>query len=81
MSHIILESVIVIFSTINESKVTNEENEIILSYDISFGEKQIKDISVNKTKIETLINLCNQNNLSPIHIYDVIDDFLVDLNI
>lgn len=72
---------IVIFYTINESKVTNEENEIILSYGISFWEKQIKDISVNKTKIETLINLCNQNNLSPIHIYDVIDDFLVDLNI
>ena len=72
---------IVIFYTINESKVTNEENEIILSYGISFGEKQIKDISVNKTKIETLINLCNKNNLSPIHIYDVIDDFLVDLNI
>ena len=72
---------IVIFYTINESKVTNEENEIILSYGISFGEKQIKDISVNKTKIETLVSLCNQNNLSPIHIYDVIDDFLVDLNI
>lgn len=72
---------IAIFYTINESKVTDEENEIILSYDISFGEKQIKDISVNKTKIETLVNLCNKNNLSPIHIYDVIDDFLVDLNI
>ena len=72
---------IAIFYTINESKVTDEENEIILSYGISFGEKQIKDISVNKTKIETLVNLCNKNNLSPIHIYDVIDDFLVDLNI
>ena len=72
---------IAIFYTINESKVTNEENEIILSYGISFGEKQIKDISVNKTKIETLVNLCNKNNLFPIHIYDVIDDFLVDLNI
>ena len=72
---------ITIFYTINESKITNEENETILSYGISFGETHIKDISVNKSKIKTLVNLCNKNNLSLIHIYDVVDDFLVDLKI
>lgn len=72
---------ITIFYTINESKITNEENETILSYGISFGKTHIKDISVNKSKIKTLVNLCNKNNLSPIHIYDVVDDFLVDLKI
>lgn len=35
------------------------------------------DISVNKNDIANLVSLCNELKLDPIHIRDVIDDFLV----
>ncbi len=36
----------------------------------------IKDISLSKKKISALIKRCNRLRLSPLHIYEVIDDFL-----
>lgn len=37
-----------------------------------------EDISINRERVQTLISMCNQLSLSPIHIYDVIQDFLID---
>ncbi len=36
----------------------------------------IRDITPNRTAIETLIRQCNEGALSPIHLADVVDDFL-----
>lgn len=36
----------------------------------------IADISTDRTRMEELIKLINRNNLSIIHIYDIIEDFL-----
>jgi len=38
----------------------------------------VHDITSDKNRIINLINLCNQLELSSIHLHDVIDDFLAD---
>ena len=37
---------------------------------------KVQDISSNKNAIKDLVDLCNRLELSPIHLYDVIEDFL-----
>ena len=63
---------------INQSTITDENGQQHTTYGISYNDTTVKDISINKAKVENLISLCNKLDLSPIHIYDVIDDFLVD---
>ncbi len=38
----------------------------------------VTDITADKEKLEGLVELCNREGLSPIHLYDVIEDFLCD---
>ena len=38
---------------------------------------EIRDISTNYNKIKNLVYLCNDENLSPIHLMDVVEDFIV----
>ena len=69
---------------INETKIKNENNKEISTYGITYINKPnmvISDISINKKKVENLVELCNKNNLSPLHLMDVIDDFLVDFEV
>ena len=35
----------------------------------------------DKEKVERLVSLCNSLNLSPMHLDDVVEDFLTDLEI
>lgn len=37
---------------------------------------KIEDITTSKYELCTLVQLCNDLSLDPIHIYDVVDDFL-----
>lgn len=37
---------------------------------------RVSDVSTDKNKVENLIALCNEEHLEPVHIYDVIEDFL-----
>lgn len=66
---------------LHEKTISNDNNQETKSYGISYEGIIIEDISTNKEKIEKLIILSNELDLSPIHIYDVIDDFLVDFEI
>lgn len=66
---------------INETKVKTEDNEEALSYGITYKDIIIEDVSVEKEKIEKLVHLCNELELDPIHIHDVVDDFLVNFEI
>ncbi|MBQ9939991.1 MAG: hypothetical protein IJO74_00415 [Clostridia bacterium] len=38
--------------------------------------KYIGDICDREEKIENLVRLCNQSDLSPVHLYDVVEDFI-----
>ena len=66
---------------INKSFVTDEDGVKHETYGISFDDKNIYDISTEKDKVEKLIKLCNENDASPLHINDIIEDFLVDFEI
>lgn len=61
-----------------KSKVNDEDGNIFDTYGISYKEIVIEDISTNKTNVEKLVRLCNELELSPIHLNDVVEDFLVD---
>lgn len=41
---------------------------------------QVDDITTQRRELEKLIVKLNREHLSPVHIYDVIDDFLVCLS-
>jgi len=47
-----------------------EDNYIYISNALS-------DISVDKLQIANLTNLLNENNVSPIHLKDIVEDFLI----
>lgn len=66
---------------INQTTIKDEKNTSIITYGISYGNSKISDISTDKSKVEKLVSLCNKLNLSPAHINDVIEDFLVDFEI
>ncbi len=36
----------------------------------------VRDVSPDKDRVLDLIKLCNQVELSPVHLFDVIEDFL-----
>ena len=38
---------------------------------------RISDVTLNETQLISLIDRCNQLNLSPIHLKDIIDDFIL----
>lgn len=67
--------------TLNESAITDEQGITHKTYGITCEERIILDISTNKQSTETLIKKANEMGLSPIHLDDVIEDFLVDLKI
>ena len=51
-------------------------NKVILLYGIEAVRRvvAVPNISTNKKKVEELIKLCNEGNLSPVHLNDVIQD-------
>ncbi len=42
--------------------------------------QSIHRISENYASISNLVELCNSLQLDPIHLYDVVDDFVSDIN-
>ena len=60
-----------------EDKI-NIEGKSFITYGISYNDIIIHDISIRKDKIDKLIKRCNNYKLDPIHIYDIIDDFLAE---
>lgn len=62
---------------LNETVAKDEEGKLWNTYGITYGDIVIEDISTEKEKIEKLVRLCNELDLDPIHIHDVVEDFLV----
>ena len=46
------------------------------SYGIRCAAVQIHDITLNQSEIELLVSLCNQLELAPCHLRDIVEDFL-----
>lgn len=76
---------IIIYDIIEEIYVLEDYRRYsygIAAYDHSITESTayiiaaIRDISPNKAEIAKLVELCNRLKLSPIHLNDVVEDFL-----
>ncbi len=66
-----------------KEKLTGESDVQYFAYGIEviksgIIERRISDITCSYPKIKKLCSLCNQLEVSPLHIDDVIEDFLCD---
>lgn len=52
------------------------EGRAYISYGICWGKNKIEDISLDRTAVEALVSLCNRETVSPVHLWDIIADFL-----
>lgn len=64
--------------TITQDK-KNIDGAVKTTYGIKCDEVSVKDVSPNKEDVTELIDRLNQYELSPCHLQDVIEDFLVDV--
>ena len=59
-------------------RLIHEEIGSYIGYGIRYGEHTVTDISLDRAKIENLIERMNSNELSPLHMMDIIEDFLAE---
>lgn len=69
------------YRVVEEEFVFDECNKKYITYGIACDENNIvvSDITLNSDKIHRFVQLINDNDLSPVHIMDVIEDFLDEL--
>lgn len=58
--------------------IVHEEIGSYIGYGIRYGEHTVTDISLDRAKIENLIERMNSDELSPLHMMDIIEDFLAE---
>lgn len=58
--------------------IVREEIGAYIGYGIRYGEHAVTDISLDRAKIENLIERMNSDELSPLHMMDIIEDFLAE---
>ncbi len=59
-----------------QSSVVTENGDKRETYGISKGGTVIKDISLDKQEIRTLVELLNTLDVSEVHARDIVEDFL-----
>ena len=57
-------------------ELTEQKKNDISVYGIKYGNLQIDDISADKDKVEKFVDDINKYQLSPIHLGDVVNDFV-----
>ncbi len=57
-------------------ELTEQKKNDISVYGVKYGDLQIDDISADKDRIEKFVDDINKYQLSPIHLGDVVDDFV-----
>jgi len=64
--------------TITEKRYTSETGEHYTGYGVTFGECTVDDITPNRSAIDRLLAALNRYEASPLHIYDIIENFLAE---
>jgi len=61
--------------------LTDCDDESYVTYGILCDEtgKLISDVTMNRARIEKFVDLINDNELDPVHLADVVEDFLAEL--
>ena len=57
-------------------ELTEQKKNDISVYGVKYGDLQIDDISADKDKVRKFVNDINNYQLSPIHLGDVVEDFV-----
>ena len=57
-------------------ELTEQKKNDISVYGVKYGDLQIDDISADKDKVEKFVDDINKYQLSPIHLCDVVEDFM-----
>lgn len=65
--------------TITEKRYTNEEGENYTGYGVEFGECRVEDITTSRSAIQQFVDALNKFEASPIHIYEMIENYLAEL--
>nr|DAF85526.1 MAG TPA: hypothetical protein [Siphoviridae sp. ct5jB2] len=60
-------------------ELTEQKKNDISVYGVKYGDLQIDDISADKDKVRKFVNDINKYQLSPIHLGDVVDDFVASM--
>lgn len=60
-------------------ELTEQKKNDISVYGIKYGNLQIDDISADKDRVEKFVNDINKYQLSPIHLGDVVADFVENM--
>ena len=63
---------------ITEKQYTNEEGEEYTGYGVSQGKCTVDDITVSLPEITRLVETLNRYEASPVHIYDIIENFFAE---
>ena len=58
---------------------TSDDQELYTSYGIACDELVIEDITNDQRALKDFIQLINRMDVSPLHLQDVVEDFLVAL--
>lgn len=57
-------------------ELTEQKKNDISVYGVKYGDLQIDDISTDKGRVKKFVDDINKYQLSPIHLGDVVDDFV-----
>lgn len=57
-------------------ELTEQKKNDISVYGVKYGDLQIDDISADKDRVKKFVNDINKYQLSPIHLGDVVVDFV-----
>jgi hypothetical protein len=60
-------------------ELTEQKKNDISVYGIKYGNLQIDDISADKDRVKKFVNDINKYQLSPIHLGDVVEDFVASM--
>ena len=60
-------------------ELTEQKKNDISVYGVNYGDLQIDDISADKDRVEKFVNDINKYQLSPIHLGDVVADFVENM--
>lgn len=64
---------------ITERQLTGEDGESYTAYGVTMGECTIDNITPNHTAIVRLTDELNRYEASPIHIYEILENYLAEL--
>lgn len=65
--------------TITEKQYTSEDGENYTGYGVEFGKCLVENITSNKTAIQQFVDALNRFDASPVHIYEIIENYLAEL--